>query len=65
MNKRPGLRKRLALELFRSIRKNRAKIHELRTLFGSARSVVTPPASIAVATAMSRPPIRTCRSKIS
>ena len=27
MNKRPGLRKRLALELFRSIRKNRAKIH--------------------------------------
>lgn len=34
MNKRPGLRKRLALELFRSIRKNRAKIHELRTLFG-------------------------------
>ena len=32
MNKRPGLRKRLALELFRSIRKNRAKIHELRTL---------------------------------
>ena len=33
MNKRPGLRKRLALELFRSIRKNRAKIHELRTLF--------------------------------
>ena len=64
MNKRPGLRKRLALELFRSIRKNRAKIHELRTLF-CARSVVTPPASIAVATAMSRPPIRTCRSKIS
>lgn len=33
MNKRPGLRKRLALELFRSIKKNRAKIHELRTLF--------------------------------
>lgn len=33
MNKRPGIRKRLALELFRSIRKNRAKIHELRTLF--------------------------------
>ena len=33
MDKRPGLRKRLALELFRSIKKNRAKIHELRTLF--------------------------------
>ena len=33
MNKRPGFRKRLALELFRSIRKNRAKIHELHTLF--------------------------------
>lgn len=33
MKKRPGLRKRLALELFRSIRKKRAKIHELRTLF--------------------------------
>lgn len=33
MNKRLGLRKRLALELFRSIRHNRAKIHELRTLF--------------------------------
>ena len=63
MNKRPGLRKRLALELFRSIRKNRA-MNCVRS-FGSARSVVTPPASIAVATAMSRPPIRTCRSKIS
>ena len=59
MNKRPGLRKRLALELFRSIQKNCVRS------FGSARSVVTPPASIAVATAMSRPPIRTCRSKIS
>lgn len=33
MNKRPGLRKRLALELFRSIKKKRSKIHELRTLF--------------------------------
>ena len=33
MDKRPGFRKRIALELFRSIRKNRAKLHELRTLF--------------------------------
>lgn len=33
MNKRPGFRKRLALELFRKIKKNRAKIHELTTLF--------------------------------
>lgn len=33
MDKRPGFRKRIALELFRSIRRNRAKLHELRTLF--------------------------------
>lgn len=33
MNKYPGLRKRLAFELFRKIKKNRAKIHELGTLF--------------------------------
>ncbi|MCD7935606.1 MAG: TIGR04133 family radical SAM/SPASM protein [Tannerellaceae bacterium] len=33
MKKRPGLRKQLALELFRKIKKNRSKLHELRTLF--------------------------------
>lgn len=33
MDKRPGFRKRLALELFRSIKRNRAKLHELHTLF--------------------------------
>ncbi len=33
MNSEPGLRKRLALELFRNIKKNRIKLHELRTLF--------------------------------
>ena len=45
MNKRPGLRKRLALELF--------------------RSVAMHPASIVEVTAMFRPSILTCRSKIS
>lgn len=33
MNKRPRFRKRIALELFRNIRRNRTKLHELRTLF--------------------------------
>ena len=33
MDKRPTIKKRIALELFRSIKKNRAKLHELRTLF--------------------------------
>ena len=33
MDKRPNIKKRIALELFRSIKKNRAKLHELRTLF--------------------------------
>lgn len=33
MNKRPGFRKRMALELFRSLKRNRAKLHELHTLF--------------------------------
>lgn len=33
IDKRPGFRKRIALELFRSLRKNRAKLHELHTLF--------------------------------
>lgn len=33
MNKRPGFRKRIALELFRSLKRNRTKLHELRTLF--------------------------------
>lgn len=33
MDKRPNIKKHIALELFRSIKKNRAKLHELRTLF--------------------------------
>lgn len=33
IDKRPGLKKRIALELFRSLKKNRAKLHELHTLF--------------------------------
>ena len=33
MNKKPSLRKRTALELFRMIRKNNARLHELNTLF--------------------------------
>lgn len=33
MEKRPGWRKRIALELFRSLKRNRAKLHNLRTLF--------------------------------
>lgn len=32
-NKAPGLRKRMALELFRKIKRNRSELHELRTLF--------------------------------
>ena len=33
MNKKPSLRKRVALELFRKIHKNNAHVHELNTLF--------------------------------
>lgn len=33
MNKKPTLRKRIALELFRKIRKNRTTLHEMRVLF--------------------------------
>jgi radical SAM enzyme (rSAM/lipoprotein system) len=33
MNKKPSLRKRLALEIFRKIRKNNTELHELNTLF--------------------------------
>ncbi len=33
MDKRPGWRKRIALELFRGLKRNRAKLHEMRTLF--------------------------------
>lgn len=33
INKRPGFRKRIAFELFRSLRKNRTKLHELHTLY--------------------------------
>lgn len=33
MNKRPGFRKRIALELFRSLKRSRAKLHELQTLY--------------------------------
>lgn len=32
MDKRPGWRKKIALELFRSLKRNRARLHELRTL---------------------------------
>jgi len=33
MNKKPGWRKKIALELHRSLKHNKAKLHELRTLF--------------------------------
>ncbi|MCD7977816.1 MAG: TIGR04133 family radical SAM/SPASM protein [Tannerellaceae bacterium] len=33
MNKEPGIKKRIGLELFRQIRKNKVQLHELRTLF--------------------------------
>jgi len=33
MNKKPSLRKRVALELFRKMRKNNIRLHELNTLF--------------------------------
>ncbi|MDR1610572.1 MAG: TIGR04133 family radical SAM/SPASM protein, partial [Candidatus Symbiothrix sp.] len=33
MNKKPSLRKRIALELFRRMRKNNVQLHELNTLF--------------------------------
>ncbi|MCL2727014.1 MAG: radical SAM/SPASM domain-containing protein, partial [Bacteroidales bacterium] len=33
MNKKPSLRKRIALRLFRKIRKNSAQMHTLNTLF--------------------------------
>lgn len=33
MNKEPSLRKRVGLELFRNIRKNNVRLHELNTLF--------------------------------
>ena len=62
MDKRPNIKKRIALELFRSIKKNRAKLHELRTLFCF---VVMYPAVIAGAIAMSRPLSRICLSKTS
>ena len=49
MYKRPGFRKRIALELFRSIRRNRAACS-----FGNVRFVAMHPAVIAAATAMYR-----------
>jgi len=33
MNKKPGWKKKIALELYRSLKHNKAKLHELRTLF--------------------------------
>jgi radical SAM enzyme (rSAM/lipoprotein system) len=33
MNKKPSLRKRIGLEIFRRMRKNNARLHELNTLF--------------------------------
>lgn len=66
MDKRPNIKKRIALELFRSIKKNRAKLHELAyTLLGVIRFVVMYPAVIAGAIAMSRPLSRICLSKTS
>lgn len=65
MNKRPGLRKRLALELFRSIRKTGPRYMNCVRSFGSVRFVAMHPASIVEVTAMFRPSILTCRSKIS
>lgn len=38
INKRPGFRKRIALEFFRSLRKNRAKLHEFHTLYWECTS---------------------------
>lgn len=66
MDKRPNIKKRIALELFRSIKKNRAKLHELAyTLLGVYAFVVMYPAVIAGAIAMSRPLSRICLSKTS
>lgn len=65
MDKRPNIKKRIALELFRSIKKNRAKLHELRTLFWECTLRVMYPAVIAGAIAMSRPLSRICLSKTS
>lgn len=66
MDKRPNIKKRIALELFRSIKKNRAKLHELRTLFWECTlRCIMYPAVIAGAIAMSRPLSRICLSKTS
>lgn len=65
MDKRPNIKKRIALELFRSIKKNRAKLHELRTLFWECTLRCNVPAVIAGAIAMSRPLSRICLSKTS
>lgn len=54
MDKRPGFRKRIALELARSIRRNKAKLHELARSFGNVRFGAMHPAVIAAAIAMYR-----------
>ena len=54
MDKRPGFRKRIALELFRSIRRNRASYTNYAHSFGNVRFVAMHPAVIAAATAMYR-----------
>lgn len=65
MDKRPNIKKRIALELFRSIKKNRAKLQRSVHSFGSVRFVVMYPAVIAGAIAMSRPLSRICLSRTS
>ena len=65
MDKRPNIKKRIALELFRSIKKNRAKLHELRTLFWECTLRCNVSCRIAGAIAMSRPLSRICLSRTS
>lgn len=65
MDKRPNIKKRIALELFRSIKKNRAKLHELRTLFWECTLRCNVSCRHAGAIAMSRPLSRICLSKTS
>lgn len=65
MDKRPNIKKRIALELFRSIKKNRANYMNCVHSFGSVRFVVMYPAVIAGAIAMSRPLSRICLSRTS
>lgn len=65
MDKRPNIKKRIALELFRSIKKKGLNYMNCVHSFGSVRFVVMYPAVIAGAIAMSRPLSRICLSKTS